>query len=175
MALTVETGSGSSTADAYDTIANIETYLTSMGGPSAAWSALVEATQEPHVRKATRYLDVQYGRRWKGRRTYDAQALDWPRTGVKDSDGFVVPSNSTDSIPTELKQALAILADTSAAPEDLIPDQTSPGTIKSKRVKAGSVEQDIEYVGGLSQEKLYRVVDQLLEPLLDPVGALSRA
>lgn len=173
MALTVEDGSGLAAADAYDSITNIESYLTSMGGPTATWVALsTDAAKEPHVRKATRYLDAEYGSRWKGTKTYSTQALDWPRAWVE-AEGYAIDSSGSDAIPTALKQALAILADASAS-EDLMPDQANPGDIKRKRVKAGPVEQDVEYLSGLAQEKRYRLVENLLAPLLEPAGTLER-
>lgn len=174
MTLTVEDGSGLAAADAYDSVANVEAYLTLYGGPSTAWNALSASDKEVHVRKATRYLDAVYADRWKGVRANEGQALDWPRSGSYDSDGYLIDSTGSDSVPVALRQAMAELAQLSVG-ENLIPDQASPGAIKSKAVRVGPISRSTQYVSGLSQAKFYRLADSLLAPLLEPANRLYRA
>ena len=180
MALTPEDGSGLTDADSYDTLANVDAYLALYGaGAGATWSALADAVKENHIRTATRYLDAQFGpaspgRRFKGVRTYQVQALAWPRARVKDADGYVVDSSGSDSIPQALKNTMAVLAEKSAS-EDLMPDQANPGSLSSKRVKVGSLEVEKGFVGGSRLAKFYRLAEGMLAPLLEPAGELRRA
>jgi hypothetical protein len=52
----------------------------------------------------------------------------------------------------------------------LWPDLSSPGRIKRKKLKAGPVEQEIEYVGGASQTKKFPRVEAQVSPLIDTGG-----
>ncbi len=165
MSLTVETGSGSASADSYVSIADVTAYLTSMGAETA-WVLLTTTQQEVACRKATRYIESAYRNRWRGVKASGTQALQWPRTGVI-VDGYIL---SETSIPDLLKQAVSEAANR-ATTEDLLPDQDSPGgTILSESVKVGPVEQSITY-SGATQKKTYRIIDGLLVSLL--ISSLS--
>lgn len=174
MTLTVEDGSGLAAADAYDSVANVEAYLTLYGGPSVAWNALDTTEQEVRVRTATRYLDAVYGPRWKGRRNSETQALDWPRSGAYDEDAYLVASTGAASVPVPLRQAMAELAQL-AATETLLPDLSSPGTVKSQSVRVGPISRSTEYMAGRSPFKQYSMVESLLVPLLEPTNQMERA
>lgn len=171
MALIVEDGTGKTDAESYESVANITTYLTNHGEESD-WTGLADDTaREKKARQATRFLDHHFATRWKGTRTSETQALDWPRAYVYDRDGYDIDD---DVVPVQLKNALAILCER-ASTEDLIPDQANPGDIVRKRVRVGSIEQDISYAGSQSQEKFYRLAEALLDDLLEPSNTLSRA
>ena len=165
---TVETGSGVTGANAYCTTAEADQYHENYGNPTA-WSDLSDAQKELAVRYATQALDALF--RWRGVRAHSTQGLDWPRAGITDPDGFQI---SSDSVPDEVKDACAILALESVT-ETLVPDQVSPGTVKRKKVKAGSVEQDITYIGGLSPEKQYTLVEGILRDLVRSTTLVERS
>ena len=172
MALTVETGTGSATADSYLSVADCDTYWTNHGAP-ATWTAATTAEKEEALRMGTQYLDAVYCTRWKGMRYDDDQALDWPRSGVYDNDGWAIDS---DEMPTQLLDATAEAAYRHLSETNgLIPDITNPGTIKRYRVKAAVVEQDTIYAGVRSQIKQFRIIELLLQDLLRPGQILERA
>lgn len=176
MAFIVETGSGSTTANAYISVANADTFVADYASAAhqTAWDALTNDEKEHAIRDATRYLDQRYGERWLGYRANETQRLDWPRIGVEDRDGYVVSSTA---LPNDLVEATAQLSILSVVETNgLWPNLSTPGRIKRKKSKAGPVEQDIEYVGGASQTKRFPRVDALVSSLIDSGGSmLTRA
>lgn len=170
MALIVEDGTGLSTAESYVSVAEADAYLAKFGLPDA-WNLSTEEQKEQALRQATRYVDARFHGRWKGWRSVDDQALDWPRSDVSDSDGFLIDS---DEIPTLLKSATIELANR-ARSATLMPDIDEPGTIKSTRVRVGPIEDETVYVGGKSQTKKFVLVDNLLKDYVDPIGMVERA
>lgn len=77
MALVVETGLGSLTADSYASVATADAYWAARPGPDAtAWAAAQLADKEGALRSATEYLDREH----LGGRTpmIDGQGLAWP-------------------------------------------------------------------------------------------------
>jgi hypothetical protein len=163
MALVVEDGTGKSDAEAYDTIANISTYLTKYGEETTFDGLASDELREEATREGARYLDAVYGVRWLGTRTNETQALDWPRSGVYDYDGFLIDGST---MPQALLDAQAIAADRAAAGDDLMPDVTNPGTLKSKRSKVGELEVEKEWIGGQGMFKKYSLIEKLLAPLV---------
>jgi hypothetical protein len=163
MALVVEDGTGLSNADSYLSEADADTYHTDHGNPTK-WSNATTAQKEEALRLATQYLDATYNGRWRGRRNLIDQALDWPRLDVYDRDGFLLPS---DELPAALEHATAEMAlRYRELGSSLIPDLSEPGDIRRERVRVGTIEEDIEYIGGKSQMVTYRIVDGLLRDLI---------
>lgn len=169
MSLVVEDGSGKTDADSYLSVTDADTYHTNHSG-STDWSGADTAVKEKALRLATQYLDVRYNGLWKGYRSNEDQALDWPRAYVEDSDGFYYDS---DEIPQRLKDATAELALRAVKGDTLLDDIKKPGAIKRKKVKTGPVETETEYVGGYNQVKKYQLIDGLIRPLIG-VGVLER-
>jgi len=89
--------------DTYISVANADTYFTN-AIHATAWAAAITATKEKALVTATRMLDRQD---WVGAKTSGVQALDWPRTGVTDSEGTAI---SSVSIPSFIEQACCELA-----------------------------------------------------------------
>lgn len=161
MALIVETGSGDSTAESYASVADADTYHTTWG--NTAWAAAAStAVKEIALRNATRYLDAQFGARWKGSRLNGTQALGWPRLGVYTADGYYM---QTTPLPPALLNAcyeMALLA----LSEDLYPDLTSTGDIASESYSVGPISKSISYVGGKTAIKQYREAGALVRDLV---------
>jgi len=168
MAIVVEDGTGLSNADSYQSVADAGTYIGSYmtAANEAIWAALTTAEQELACRLATQYLDAVYGSVWRGYRTNEVQALDWPRSDVYDSDGYAVDN---DVLPTALLQAHAEIAFRSGNGETLLPDRSSPvGDLSKERVKVGPIEVETSFAGSASVgPKFYDVVDRLLDPIID--------
>lgn len=135
MALTVETGSGSSSADALDTLANVDAYHTARG--NTAWTG-ADALKEAAIRRASAFLSSSFT--WQGLRTHGRdQSLAWPRSGVVDREGYGILS---DTIPIEVRQAVAEIALRElVTPGSMTPDFSANAL--AKREKVGEIE--VEY------------------------------
>jgi hypothetical protein len=166
----VEDGNGSSSANSYVTIADADTYNDNFVD-NTTWDSATDANKEAALRKATHYLDMRFNRRWYGERSNELQALDFPRTGITDYDGYVIDS---DEIPQALKDACVEMAVKIAGGETVMADLSDPGTIKSESKKVGPITIKKEYLGGDSPIKKYRKVDALLRDLILPSGEMFR-
>ena len=84
MALTVETGTGSATADSYISEADAITYLDNLAasGSSNVFTAATTAASEIALRNATRTIDSMFALRFKGARLLGTQALQWLRVAT---------------------------------------------------------------------------------------------
>lgn len=104
MVIVVEDGTGLVTANAYATVADIDAIL-SYQTHASTWPTLLEAQKEKLIIWASQILDQRT--KWKGRKTFETQALGWPRIGAKDCEGIYVEE---DVVPGPVKVAVAILA-----------------------------------------------------------------
>ncbi len=172
MALVVEDGTGLSTAESYITVTDADTYATAHGDDSA-WDAAIDAEKEEALRLSAQYLDFMYGPTWKGVRSNEDQALNWPRTGVIDPDGFAIDN---DALPQKLKDAQVEAAIRHNNGTSLFPDLANDGDIASIRSKVDSLEEAITYVGaGSSPSPTFPIIRSLLLPYLSGSKAVIRA
>ena len=166
MALIVENGNGLPNATAYVSIAFVDTYATEFAQPAdkVIWDGKSTTEKELGIRQATDFIDARYLSLWKGVRSKQTQALDWPRFNVIDRDGYVVPDTS---LPLNLEKATAEMA-IKAVEQTLIVDNTSGGSIKRKKEKVGPLERDITYGGSASNtsQTKYDFVRRLLRDYL---------
>lgn len=133
----------------------------------------VRPDPETHLRLATRYLETRYANRWEGTRYSDTQALAFPRYGVRIDSHLL----DYDTLPDALIQACCYLAGVSAAGDSLLPSISSPGLIKRKKIKAGPVEKDVTYVGGVSTStstKRYPIAEGYLRDIVEDGATLER-
>lgn len=151
MALTVETGSGSSTADAYISQADADAYFAERGSPSA-WSALSSDGKDAAIRYATTTLDGLYA--WTGTIVLTTQALGWPRSGATDREGRTLASND---VPARVEDAVCELALLHAGTA-LNASYARGGAIRRERV--GPL--DTEYSAGASIEPLLPILDRII-------------
>lgn len=169
MALVVEDGTGLANADSFISVADADAYHARYG--NTGWLSADQVEKEVHLRRGLRYLVTRNEGRWEGQKKADAQALPFPRYGVYDADGLWVDENS---VPRAIAEAQAELALRSLAGEDLQPD-LEDGAVKRERLKAGSVEEEVEYVGGKRETKSFSVVEAMLAPFLRRPGRLVRS
>jgi hypothetical protein len=153
MALVVETGAGLADAEAYCSVAAADARHTAFG--NTAWADLSTADKEVALRKATAKLTQDYRTRWKGERRTSAQALDWPRYGVRVECIYL----ANDTVPADIVNACADLA-VKASSEDLTPD-LERGIV---REKVGPLET--EYDRYSPQSKRYAAIDRALAPYM---------
>ncbi|MFM9829734.1 MAG: DnaT-like ssDNA-binding protein [Sphingomonas sp.] len=154
MALIVETGSASTTAESFASVAAADTRHSANG--NAAWAALATtAIKEQSLRRATQYMEQAYRTRWHGLRKERLQALSWPRNDVV-IEGWSIDS---DVVPPEVVNACIDLA-LKAATATLAPDLERAIV----REKAGPLET--EYSEFSPQVVRYRAIDMALAPFL---------
>lgn len=166
MALIVETGGASSTAESYASTATADTYHSNRG--NTAWAALATAAKEAALRKATDYMAQAYLTRWAGYRYSTTQALDWPRSMVEMPGGYGVTYYATDVIPAAVVNACCELA-LRASAGDLAEDTTQ----EVVREKIGQIET--EYQPGSRAGARYPAVTRLLAPLLTGAAGIILA
>jgi len=161
MVLVVEDGTGLANAESYISVADADTYHAYRTAP-AGWASASEPDKERYLRMATEYLGMRYGTAWLGSRINSTMALDWPRFGVWDEDGFPLDS---DAVPLRVPQATAEAALRVQQGDELLADVTE-ADLKRKKVKAGSVVTEKEYVLGQAQTTRYVRVERLVAPLI---------
>lgn len=162
MALVVESGTGSTTAESYISVADASTYHSNRG--NTAWAALAtDAIREQCLRKATDFMEQAYRKRWSGYRNTATQVLSWPRSyvylepfvsGAVGAYPYLVADNI---VPTEVKNACAILA-LKASTDTLAPDLTQ--AVLREKVDVLEVEYD-KYS---PQQIRYQEVENMLAP-----------
>ena len=174
MAHVVETGAGDSAANAYLSAAEADAYWADHGAP-ATWTG-ADDVKEQAIRAATQAIDALFGPLWRGTRSKNTQALDWPRAGV-DYDGHYQLSST--AIPQRLKDATAVLAlealvggGTTAV---LMPDLSNPGTVMAETKTLGPMSFSKSYSAGRSLTKWRPLVEGLLRPLVLAGGTVIRA
>jgi len=124
VALVVETGAGSSTAESYISVADTDTYFDSKRGAASTYSAdwdaasTTDAIKEACLRWATRLIDK--GWIWDGEKSTTTQALRWPRSYILDDEGTEIDG---DVIPNDLKHAVAELARALLVDPERVEDQ----------------------------------------------------
>jgi hypothetical protein len=152
--VTLDATIGGVTADTYATLAEYTTRAAAFGWTLANTAAL----NEINLRRAAVAIDVGYS--FKGRKRSRDQAREWPRIDTGYIDGWPVAS---DTIPGDVKGAqmeMAYLIQNGADPL-----ATVEAVIASTRAKAGPVEVETQYQGGLSLPR-YTSVLRLLRPYL---------
>ncbi len=159
MAFTLEDGTGVDGANAYVTETELGTYTDDRS------VTLADGDAEAAIIRATTFIDSTYRMRFVGYKTHGRdQGLEWPRTGVLDSQYFPIAGNE---IPIEIKNATCEAAIRElTTPDSLLADLERGGSIKM--LKAGSVE--IEYGANASAVTTYRIIDGILSGLLGAIG-----
>jgi len=145
-------------ADAYDTVANVDTYWENRN--NATWAAAATRDKEAAIREATQYIDSKFRDRFVGVIQSTSQALEWPRTSAWDRSGR--PLNG---VPTAVKHACAELA-LAALSERLIPVEDRGDKIKSKTEKVGPITETTEYAEGAPAGRTYAFAEMLLTSVL---------
>lgn len=166
MAFTVEDGSGLSTANAYVSVASVDTHHTDRG--NTRWTDFSATDKEQAIVRATDYVDKRFGKRFRGVRQLKDQALEWPRLDAFDDDGFLL-SGSLDDIPRNLAKAIAEYALRAAICNVLAPDPTLPVPKQDLTIDAGErdtavitgeVTRKKEVVGPLEEDTWYQTASK---------------
>lgn len=137
--LVIEDGSGKADAACFSAISVTDTYWSDRD--DAIWAKATMKQKRAAKRKAADYLS--YGYRWLGQPVKLEQALCFPRSGMVDPYGNLLPHTV---IPEPIKTAEHLLAREALSID--IMSQTDP----SKLVKSESVS-----IGGISESKTYEL------------------
>lgn len=173
MALTLVPTAGAVDANCYCSLAEAEAYVATLSF-ATDWAVTDEAKKAAII-TAARWLDTL---RWKGIRSAQAQAMQWPRCGeyavqfidltvagtgyLLDRDGYQIP---TDTIPTAIKNANAEMALRLLA-EDRAADA---GALVPSSLKLGSLD-----VQGLKRHLFPPSVLELCDWLLEVAPGQAR-
>lgn len=166
MALDVETGTGSATAESVNTIAEINAYAAARG-LTFAISGDDAALAEEAARRAQVWLNGRYRNRLTGRKRYGRdQAQEWPRVDAYDRQ---VPPDyfEIDEIPIEWKHAHAEAAIREKAdPGALSPDVTLSGIVKREKIDVIETEYVSQTASVSSQMPIATVIEDILGAIM---------
>lgn len=162
MTLTVEDGTGLANADALISVADATTHHSARG--NSTWGAADTDDQEAAIRVASSYLMNSF--RWCGWPVNGReQAMPFPRTGLTDTYGYSVDS---DSVPREIVAACAELAEAErASPGTLNPTYTASERVKSETFGSVSFTYDLSRTDADSIRPVLLEVRDLIGPFLD--------
>lgn len=160
MPLTVETGEGLADADALVSLAECDAYHSSRG--NNGWTG-EDVDKESAIRRASTFMSNSY--QWMGlRRRGRDQALEWPRTGVFDHEGFSI---SFEEVPIEIRHATAEVAFRELiSPGSMTPDFNAQERIESAKVGPIEVTYDTRRADADAARPVLLVVRDLVGPLL---------
>lgn len=173
MALEIEDGSGKADSNSYVTVAEAQAYAAARGVVLPA----AEADVETLLVQSMDYLE-SFRSKYQGRKTWprpdmdvshpDAQALQWPRTGVVLDCDYNLPDNV---IPQELKQAQMQAAIEVFNGLVLMPS-TDGRVVKREKVDVIETEYMTadETGGGAVGSPSFPALEALLEPLFNACG-----
>lgn len=153
MAFTLEDGTGVASANAYVSESYADTYHSDRG--HTAWASLSSSAKQTAIIRASEFIDLRFGGRFKGFRLHSTQGLEWPRYDVYDDD-----DNLISNLPSALTKACAeyALRGSSAIlapdPPKPVPEQTNlTGESRSSTVESGLVVSKSEGVGSISESQ----------------------
>lgn len=170
MTLIVEDGTGKETADSYASIDTADTYISKWMSAEryADWSGYTEGAKEQALRVGTRFVDAHH---FPGKRTYQDQALSFPRWIAGLIDGQSVSSTEVPSpiIYASIEATMKFLEG-----ESLFPDHDG-GTIVSESKQVGPISRSTQYQRSKKNKKEFETINALLRPFLESgMGVLSR-
>ena len=168
MSLIVEDDTGLSTAEAYISVADSETYMTNVYGASETlWTAATDAVKEQALRRATRYLDTQYD--FVGTRLTIDQALEWPRSNaIEQTSNFLI----IDGVHQRIKDASVELALMVINNVTLFPTTIEGGNVKS--VTVGPIKKDFSEKQ-VNREPIFHLIDHMIRYLILSGDAIVRS
>jgi hypothetical protein len=167
MAFTVETGTGIVGANAYDSVAFVDTHHADRG--NTAWGDFGTLEKQEAIIRASDYIDKRFGRRFVGVRATKGQGLEWPRLSAFDQDGFLL--SGVDDLPRQLEKACAEYALRAAiygtlAPDPPLPvpkqDLTDPSGDRPDQADTGQITRRKDKLGPLEEERWFETTSQVL-------------
>ena len=161
--MTVEDGTGLSAANSYASVDEADAYHSLRG--HTAWTG-DDADKEAALVRATSYIDGEYSSRWPGFRSSGTQALDWPRSGAADSDGYL-----QEGVPAAVKVATI---------EAALIELTDAGSLSVAQERGGAIIREkvgpieTEYASTAPSSTLYPSIKMALSRLIKTGLSLRR-
>lgn len=157
MAFEVETGSGLATANSYGAVAAADTYHADRG--NVKWDEIAtSALKEDALVRASDHIDRRFGRKFRGTKGTQAQALQWPRLDAYDDADFLM-----DGLPVALQKATYEYAMRAFELHELTPDPPMPVNPQSfasgftrATTPTGQADRFREKLGPLEEETRFR-------------------
>lgn len=154
---TVEDGTGVTGATTYLSLADAEQIVEDYG---LAWaSGATDDEKKVALNNGSLFIDTRYPP-WKGYKRLSTQGLDWPRSGVVDEDGYVVPNTS---VPEDIKRATVEAAVYYNNNDSLFPDADGDGALKAEKIKIDVIEISNEYLGSDAGSEVSKKLSGLLD------------
>lgn len=158
MAIVVEDGTGKIDAVAYISVAYANAYHAARGRTD--WDALADAACELAIVRATDYIELRFGPRFRGQRRSREQALQWPRYSAFDNSGNAM--DGTDLVPRQLQKACAEYALIASRNGELAANpplnngkQSVLGVVTATGGASGQISRKHEIVGPIERDVTY--------------------
>lgn len=148
--------------ESYLSVSDADDFLNADLGLNAIWAAASTDDKGRALVSATRWIDQQT---WQGEKVSDAQALDWPRTGVTVEGNEV----SSASVPQDILDGCATLAALLIQSSTIATSSSTGSNIK--RVLAGSAE--VEFFRPTTGSRFPDLVMRYLGPYLAAFSDLT--
>lgn len=171
----VETGEGLPESNSYVDLDEASAYYRVRG--YTLWFDLTADIQQAVLISATLFVDTYYD--WAGYKRYDDQALEFPRTGIKNP----VTKLEIDDVPNVLQRIVLEAAKKIVTKDgdsyvinDLLPDNAS-NPIKKIREKFADMETETTYMTATEQGEnysLYPMLDRMVPKYLLQIPEKSR-
>lgn len=158
----IEDGTGVAGANSYMTTEEATAYHTTFG--NTGWPSDTQL-QETALIYATLALDANYGCNFDSFRLQGTQELLWPRYQFYDRD---MKFRAQNTIPKELKYALAEMALLYFQGADLYPQDSKESSITEEAVSVGEIKTMTKYANP-TKVSPFRKIDMLLRPVLKHV------
>lgn len=162
----VETGVGDPDANSYASVEFADDYVSMNAFASTQWDLLETEDKEKLLARASLILDKRI--KWAGDRVDSDSGLRWPRAGVYDADGFIIPD---DVIPDELVEATVEFATYL-----MTTDWTADTLVRSgalTKVKVDVIE--LEYEENASAKSVRNILPDTILAMLEHLGVVPRA
>lgn len=170
MALIVEDGTIVANSESYISVADADAYFVKYG-PSTEWVALTSTQKEVALRLSTQFIDQAYD--FHSELLNTTQSLSWPRELFQDTDYRLI--GGLGSIPTNLKQATALLALQFSQNSPITATATYDETNTNiKREKIGPNETEYYAGAQISITTSNPIVSRLIANLGRPKGSIRR-
>lgn len=156
----VETGVGDPDANSYASVEFADDYISMNPFASTQWDLLDTDEKEKLLARASFIIDRRV--KWAGERVDRDSGLRWPRAGVYDEDGFIIPD---DEIPEVLVEAVCEFATYLMTTDWTQDQQTSSGALTKIKVDVIELEMDPGSASSIQRAILPDTITAMLEHL----------
>lgn len=157
LVFTLEDGTGVAGANAYVSLDNLKSYWDNM---VYDYSTYTDDQLKAYIIRATRNIDMIYGKIFIGTKYSATQGLLWPRSNAIDADDFLI-TGVPDILEFVVSEAAYMVANGTA----FLPS-TADGGKKVERVKVDVIEVEDEYSSSSPVGNKFPVLDGMIFSIL---------